>query len=75
LTDADKVVFLQRPELPWDAQKVTAALDGRAFTAANVDDLLAGLIAEVRRGDHVVFMSNGGFEAAPLRFAALLRAR
>jgi UDP-N-acetylmuramate: L-alanyl-gamma-D-glutamyl-meso-diaminopimelate ligase len=75
LVDADRVVFLQRPELPWDAGKVTAALHGRATTAGDVDALLAALIAEVRPGDQVIFMSNGGFEAAPLRFAAMLRDR
>ena len=73
LADADRVVFLQRPELPWDAGKVTAALAGRATTVANVDALLSALATEVRPGDHVVFMSNGGFEAAPHRFAARLR--
>ena len=73
LADADRVVFLQRPELPWDAGKVTAALAGRATTVANVDALLSALATEVRPGDHVVFMSNGGFEAAPHRFAAQLR--
>ena len=75
LADADRVVFLQRPELPWDAGKVTAALDGRATTVAGVDALLSALAVEVRPGDHVVFMSNGGFEAAPLRFVAQLRKR
>ncbi|MDO1529279.1 UDP-N-acetylmuramate:L-alanyl-gamma-D-glutamyl-meso-diaminopimelate ligase [Fulvimonas sp. R45] len=73
LADADAVVFLQRPELPWDAQRVTGALDGRGRTAPTVDALLAALRAEARPGDHVVFMSNGGFENAPRRFVELLR--
>lgn len=73
LRDADQVIFLQRPELPWDAQRVVDALDGRGATAADVDGLLAALTAQIKSGDHVVFMSNGGFEAAPRRFAALLR--
>jgi len=75
LADADAVVFLHRPELPWDAQKVTGALDGRGHTVPTVDALIAALGAQARRGDHVVFMSNGGFEAAPRRFAEALRAR
>jgi UDP-N-acetylmuramate: L-alanyl-gamma-D-glutamyl-meso-diaminopimelate ligase len=70
LRDADRVVFLQRPELRWDAGQVTAALDGRGSTAASVDELLATLLGEAREGDHVVFMSNGGFEDAPRRFLA-----
>jgi UDP-N-acetylmuramate: L-alanyl-gamma-D-glutamyl-meso-diaminopimelate ligase len=69
LRDADRVLFLQRPGLPWDALKVIGALGGRGGTAPGVDELLAALAAEARRGDHVVFMSNGGFENAPARFA------
>ena len=68
LRDADAVVFLQRPELSWDAQRVTDALDGRGRTAPTVDALIALLADSARAGDHVVFMSNGGFEDAPRRF-------
>ena len=72
LADADVVVFLRRPELAWDANKVTAALDGRGSTAASVDDLIDKLRATAQPGDHVVFMSNGGFEGAPRRFVEVL---
>jgi UDP-N-acetylmuramate: L-alanyl-gamma-D-glutamyl-meso-diaminopimelate ligase len=65
-------VFLHRPELPWDARRVTDALHGRASTAPSVDDLLAALKAQTHDGDHVVFMSNGGFENAPRRFVEAL---
>ena len=41
-------------------------------TAMTVDTLIAELKALVREGDHVVFMSNGGFEGAPRRFLAAL---
>ena len=75
LAAADHVVFLQRPELPWDARKVICALDGRAQAVASVDELLDAMGAQVRAGDQVVFMSNGGFESAPRRFVELLRAR
>jgi UDP-N-acetylmuramate: L-alanyl-gamma-D-glutamyl-meso-diaminopimelate ligase len=73
LADADSVVFLKRPELPWDADRVTGALGDRGRTAPSVDSLIAVLRAEARAGDHVVFMSNGGFEGAPRRFVAALR--
>src|SRR5690606_2166280 len=73
LAAADQVFLLRRSELPWDAEKVIAALDGRAQALADVDTLLDALHAAVRPGDHVVFMSNGGFEAAPRRFADRLK--
>ncbi|MDR6938137.1 UDP-N-acetylmuramate: L-alanyl-gamma-D-glutamyl-meso-diaminopimelate ligase [Luteibacter sp. 3190] len=74
LADADRVVFLHRPELPWDAARVTGALDGRGATVGSVDALVDTLAGEARDGDHVVFMSNGGFESAPRRFFAALGA-
>ncbi|HEV2682166.1 MAG TPA: UDP-N-acetylmuramate:L-alanyl-gamma-D-glutamyl-meso-diaminopimelate ligase, partial [Rhodanobacter sp.] len=60
LVDADAVVFLHRPELPWDAGHVTAALGGRGTTVPTVDALIAVLRAQTRPGDQVIFMSNGG---------------
>lgn len=73
LDDADAVVFLARPELPWDAAKVVAAVRGEASAVADSGTLLEALVATVRPGDHVVFMSNGGFDDAPRRFLARLR--
>jgi UDP-N-acetylmuramate: L-alanyl-gamma-D-glutamyl-meso-diaminopimelate ligase len=69
LADADAVVLLKRAELPWDAARVVDALGGRGRTAADVDELVAALLEQARAGDHVVFMSNGGFEDAPRRLA------
>ena len=74
LADADAVVFLHRPELAWDAGKVVAELRGEAVAVPDVDALVAALRDRVRAGDHVVFMSNGGFDGAPRRFLAALRA-
>jgi UDP-N-acetylmuramate: L-alanyl-gamma-D-glutamyl-meso-diaminopimelate ligase len=74
LRDADAVVFLQKPELEWDASRVVAALGGRGRTAATADELVASLLDGARDGDHVVFMSNGGFDNAPRKFLAALDA-
>jgi len=68
LRDADAVVFLKKPDLPWDAARVTAALDGRGSTAPTVSDLVDALRGAAKSGDHIVFMSNGSFENAPRRF-------
>jgi UDP-N-acetylmuramate: L-alanyl-gamma-D-glutamyl-meso-diaminopimelate ligase len=70
---ADAVVFLARPELPWDADRVVDAIRGEALAVPDADALIASLRALARHGDHVVFMSNGGFDGAPRRFLADLR--
>jgi UDP-N-acetylmuramate: L-alanyl-gamma-D-glutamyl-meso-diaminopimelate ligase len=75
LADADRILLLQRPELSWDAGRVTAALEGRGRAVRSVEELVQSLTTEVRPGDHVVFMSNGGFENAPKRFLEALRAK
>lgn len=67
LADADAVFLLQRPDLPWDAARVLDALGGRGHALPGVDALLDVLAADVRDGDHVIFMSNGGFENAARR--------
>ena len=72
---ADEVVFLHRPELSWDAARVIAGVRGHAHAVADSEALLAQLQARVQPGDHVVFMSNGGFDGAPRRFHAALQAR
>jgi UDP-N-acetylmuramate-alanine ligase len=72
LDGADVVVFLHRPELAWDAGKVVSALRGEGHDVADADALVAALRGIARDGDHVVFMSNGGFDGAPRRFLAAL---
>lgn len=71
---ADAVVFLHRPELAWDAGRIVAAIRGDARTVPDADALVAALKAQARPGDHVVFMSNGGFDDAPRRFLMALSA-
>ena len=72
LDDADVVVFLHRPELAWDAGAVVSALRGQGESVADVRTLIDRLVQLVQDGDHLVFMSNGGFEGAPRRCLAEL---
>jgi UDP-N-acetylmuramate: L-alanyl-gamma-D-glutamyl-meso-diaminopimelate ligase len=72
LDGADLTVFLHRPELAWDAGTVVAALRGVGETADSVDALIARLAVLARPGDHLVFMSTGGFDGAPRRALAAL---
>ena len=73
LDAADAVVFLHRPELPWDAEAVVSALRGEGHKVPSVEALLDVLKSIARDGDHIVFMSNGGFEDAPRRCLATLQ--
>lgn len=73
LADADAVVFLHRPELAWDAAAVVAQVRGEAVAVPDTDALLDALAARIAPGDHVVFMSNGGFDNAPRRLLARLQ--
>ena len=70
LHEADAVVFLHRPGLAWDAGSVVSALRGEGRAVPGVDAMIEALTQLARDGDHVVFMSNGGFEGAPRRFLA-----
>ena len=72
--DADLTVFLHRPELAWDGGKVVGALRGAGERVATVEAMLERLRELARPGDHLVFMSNGGFEGAPRRALAVLGA-
>ncbi len=72
LAAADAVVFLHRPELAWDAARSVARIAGQAHVVHDVDALLVRLGEVTRPGDHVVFMSNGGFDGAPRRFLGQL---
>jgi UDP-N-acetylmuramate: L-alanyl-gamma-D-glutamyl-meso-diaminopimelate ligase len=73
LDAADAVVFLHRPELPWDAEAVVSALRGEGHKVPTVEALIDALKSIAREGDHIVFMSNGGFEDAPRRCLATLQ--
>jgi len=62
LTAADAVLFFQPADLKWDFGIVTRALDGRGRVFRTVDEILATLTQELKSGDQVLIMSNGGFE-------------
>ncbi|ACL73525.1 UDP-N-acetylmuramate:L-alanyl-gamma-D-glutamyl-meso-diaminopimelate ligase [Thioalkalivibrio sulfidiphilus HL-EbGr7] len=71
LAAADRV-FLHAPaDLGWDSQVVIDALP-HGLACADTDALLAALLAEVRPGDHVLIMSNGGFGGLHDRLLAAL---
>jgi UDP-N-acetylmuramate: L-alanyl-gamma-D-glutamyl-meso-diaminopimelate ligase len=61
LAEADAVWLYQPAELDWDLREVAATLIRPASVSADLDELVAGVVACARPGDRVVVMSNGGF--------------
>jgi UDP-N-acetylmuramate: L-alanyl-gamma-D-glutamyl-meso-diaminopimelate ligase len=60
LSDA-QMVFCYTGGIGWDAQGALARLGARAACYADLAQLVEGITAAARPGDHVLIMSNGGF--------------
>jgi UDP-N-acetylmuramate: L-alanyl-gamma-D-glutamyl-meso-diaminopimelate ligase len=60
LVDAD-LVFCYAANLGWDALGALAPLGDKAVVEENFQALLARIAAAAQSGDHVLVMSNGGF--------------
>jgi len=61
LEQAD-LAFCHTAGLDWDAAQALAPMGDRASVAANIETLVAQIKAKVQPGDHIVCMSNGGFD-------------
>jgi UDP-N-acetylmuramate: L-alanyl-gamma-D-glutamyl-meso-diaminopimelate ligase len=72
---ADRSWFLNSPDLGWDLKGSVASMGDRAHLAPSVDELVKGLAAETRPGDHVLVMSNGGFGGLHEKLLTALRTR
>ena len=69
LIAADFVWLKTGGGIDWDPLVALAPLDGRCRVVTRVEDMLQQMQSNLKPGDHVVFMSNGGFEAAPGRLS------
>lgn len=74
LSAADRVWLMAGDAIDWNPHEALAPLDGRGRVVTRSEDLLAQMLDTVKPGDHVIFMSNGGFESAPARFSDSLKA-
>ncbi len=71
--DGADAIWLHRPaDLGWDLAAVAARLGARARVSDDVDGLAAALAADARAGDHVLIMSNGGFDGLHGKLLAAL---
>jgi UDP-N-acetylmuramate: L-alanyl-gamma-D-glutamyl-meso-diaminopimelate ligase len=75
LSPADAVWFFVPANLGWDLPAAVASLGARAHFAPSIEDLVSGLDAAARAGDHILIMSNGGFGALHDKLLTALRRR
>ncbi|MGL4234343.1 MAG: UDP-N-acetylmuramate:L-alanyl-gamma-D-glutamyl-meso-diaminopimelate ligase [Casimicrobium sp.] len=60
LTAADRV-FAYSGGVNWNVAEALVSLGAKASEAKDIDALVETLVRETKPGDHVLFMSNGGF--------------
>ena len=56
-----ELAFCHSGGLGWDATAALELMGSRAQVGANIDEVIAQVMAQVRPGDHLLCMSNGGF--------------
>ena len=72
LKEADRSIVLQPDGLQWDLASVLGELGAGITISHSVDGILDLLKRELRAGDHVLIMSNGGFGGLHNRLLELL---
>ncbi|MGB5835053.1 MAG: UDP-N-acetylmuramate:L-alanyl-gamma-D-glutamyl-meso-diaminopimelate ligase [Thiohalocapsa sp.] len=74
LAAADRVHLLVPPDLDWDAASILASLAERLEISDSVDEIVNAIVAEARGDEHVLVMSNGGFQGIHQRLLDALAA-
>jgi UDP-N-acetylmuramate: L-alanyl-gamma-D-glutamyl-meso-diaminopimelate ligase len=74
LTGADRV-YCFSAGLQWDAAAVLAPLGAKAEAYADFERLLAAIAGAAQPGDHIVIMSNGGFNGIHEKLLARLASK
>ena len=72
LEEAD-MAFCHSGALGWDAAAALAPMGERAQVADTVDGVVAQVLGQVRPGDHLLCMSNGGFGGIHQKLALALQ--
>jgi UDP-N-acetylmuramate: L-alanyl-gamma-D-glutamyl-meso-diaminopimelate ligase len=67
LQDADQILLYQPAGLDWDLSEVAASSKKSARVYNTTAAIIEQICASAKQGDHVLIMSNGGFEAIHAR--------
>jgi UDP-N-acetylmuramate: L-alanyl-gamma-D-glutamyl-meso-diaminopimelate ligase len=73
LSFADRVLLLKPTGVNWNLERVTAVLGGCGRVLPSVDAIVDALTRELRPKDHVLVMSNGGFDNIHARLLDALK--
>ncbi|MCG8051201.1 MAG: UDP-N-acetylmuramate:L-alanyl-gamma-D-glutamyl-meso-diaminopimelate ligase [Candidatus Thiodiazotropha endolucinida] len=73
LEAADRVLLFAPQDLQWDAAAVMAPLGERAEVFQTTQEMVERVKAVAEPGDHILVMSNGGFEAIHQRLLDALQ--
>lgn len=72
---ADHVYIYQVNDLEWSLQDLANNIDRPAFVYDDTQTIIEQVVSISRKGDHIVIMSNGGFEGIHDRLIAALDAK
>ena len=61
LAAADEVFIYQPDTIPWSVDEIAQQCNQPAHTDADLDALVAKIVATAQPGDNILVMSNGGF--------------
>lgn len=75
LDEADQVYLYQADELGWDIADATGSYSDSMQVFSSTQAILDKVLLEVRAGDHIVIMSNGGFDGIHQRLLDALTAK
>jgi UDP-N-acetylmuramate: L-alanyl-gamma-D-glutamyl-meso-diaminopimelate ligase len=73
LEAADRVMLFAPSDLEWNAQAVLAPMGSRAEIFSDTQQMVERVAEIAASGDHLLIMSNGGFEAIHQRILDLLQ--
>ncbi len=59
---ADKVYLYQSPQAKWSTEKIVMQIGESATSHNDIDSMVKKIKSEAVEGDHILIMSNGGFD-------------
>ena len=72
LQGADEICLYQPEGLDWQLDEVVANSDKPVTIFASTENIINHLVSQAKSGDHVLIMSNGGFDAIHQRLLVAL---